>query len=367
MVRFVRILAAAASAATLAHARPLVAEREAHDEFAAFKAKHGRVYASPEEEAMRLLNFRASLERVRSHNAVADRTYDKGINQFSDMTDEEFTKKVLMSPQNCSATHRPSPRVPRVAGADLPDRVDWREKGIVGEVKNQGHCGSCWTFSTSGCLEAHVAIKYDNWHAPRLSEQQLVDCAQAFDNHGCNGGLPSHAFEYIRYAGGLATEFHYPYTAKDGTCAAPSMPRTASGGFHPTSAGIGAEVPGGSYNLTVGDEESLKFHIATHGPVSVAFQVASDFRDYAGGVYSSTVCRNGPGDVNHAVLAVGYGVDPTTKMQYWLIKNSWDYTWGVEGFFKIEAFRNMCGVADCMAFPDLYGLNAASAKQTLVV
>lgn len=98
-----------------------------------------------------------------------------------------------------------------------------------------------------------------------------------------------------------------------------------------------------------------KFHIATTGPVSIAYQVTSDFRHYTGGVYSSTLCKNGPMDVNHAVLAVGYGTDPESGLDYWLVKNSWDYTFGLEGYFKIEAYKNMCGVADCMSYPDLYG------------
>lgn len=91
--------------------------------------------------------------------------------------------------------------------------------------------------------------------------------------------------------------------------------------------------------------------------MSVAFQVASDFRYYKEGVYTSSVCKSGPQDVNHAVLAVGYGKDLLTGLNYWTIKNSWDYTFGMEGFFKIEAMKNMCGIANCNAFPDLYGMN----------
>mmetsp|Transcript_85876 Transcript_85876/g.161705 ORF Transcript_85876/g.161705 Transcript_85876/m.161705 type:complete len:378 (-) Transcript_85876:44-1177(-) len=346
-----------------------ISSSRASEAFANFKADFRRSYASEHEESIRFCNFLSSLEIIHSHNAQKDKAFEMGVNQFSDMSDEEFSNKILMKPQDCSATSGPTAgaAVPSASSnPDLPAHVDWRGKGVISEVKNQGHCGSCWTFSTIGCLEAHLAIKYDNWRAPRLSEQQLVDCAQAFDNHGCNGGLPSHAFEYVKSAGGISTEFHYPYTAKDGACAFNSsdVPK-GDGPFLPTSAGVGAQVPGGSVNLTVGDEEALKYHLATHGPVSVAFQVASDFRHYSSGVYTSTVCKNGPKDVNHAVLAVGYGTDDVSGLTYWTIKNSWDYSWGVEGFFKIEAFKNMCGVADCMSFPDLYGLNSASS--TVVV
>jgi len=313
--------------------------------FEQFKAEHGKRYASAAEESLRLANFAASLDTIAAHNSRPDRTWGMGINQFSDMSDEEFEQRVLMAPQDCSATSAASSAAAAATSSrarDLPEHVDWREKGVIPEVKNQGHCGSCWTFATVGCLEAHMAIKYDGWRAPRLSEQQLVDCAQDFDNHGCNGGLPSHAFEYVRAAGGLSTEFHYPYTAKDGKCAfdggASAAAHSPGGGFRPTSAGVGVQVPGGSVNLTVGDEDSLKYYLATTGPVTIAYQVASDFRHYSYGVYTSTVCKSGPKDVNHAVLAVGYGTDPENGLRYWTIKNSWDYSFGEEGFFKIVGF-----------------------------
>ena len=131
--------------------------------------------------------------------------------------------------------------------------------------------------------------------------------------------------------------------------------------FDPRSLGVGAMVPGGSVNLTKGDEDSLEYYLATAGSVSVAYQVASDFRHYSEGVYTSTVCKNGPMDVNHAVLAVGYGTDESTGMKYWLIKNSWDYSFGEDGYFRIEAFKNMCGIADCNSYPDVKGHVAGSS------
>jgi len=260
-----------------------------------------------------------------------------------------------MEAQNCSATSSASQLEAKLGSRvlqDIPDALDWRERGIVSEVKNQGSCGSCWTFSTVGALEAHLALKADPWRAPRLSEQQLVDCAFNFDTAGCNGGLPSHAFEYIKHAGGLSTEFAYPYVAETKDCSF-SMAEDAP---VPEAQGVGIIVPGGSVNLTAGDEKQLQMALATAGPVSVAFQVASDFKSYASGVYTSTVCKDGPMDVNHAVLAVGYGTDVDLDMPYWTIKNSWDFTWGADGYFKMEAFKNMCGVANCNSYPDLYGM-----------
>lgn len=333
--------------------------------FQDYKETHGKIYTSAEEEEVRFANFKTSRKIVLEHNLRSDAPFRMGLNQFSDMSDDEFRNKVLMKPQDCSATSGQTSVDISQSTLDLPAHVDWREKGVIGEVKNQGHCGSCWTFSAVGCLEAHLAIKYDSWRAPRLSEQQLVECAYAFDNHGCEGGLPSHAFEYVRNAGGLSTEFSYPYKGTDGNCSFNKSASSETRPFLPRSNGIGVEVPGGAVNITQGDEATLKYYLATRGPVSVAYQVASDFRHYASGVYTSTVCENGPKDVNHAVLAVGYGTDPVSGLEYWTIKNSWDYTFGMEGFFKIEAMKNMCGISNCNSFPDLYGIN--SDRKPLVV
>jgi len=127
----------------------------------------------------------------------------------------------------------------------------------------------------------------------------------------------------------------YPYTAKDEPCKhVPSKVKAWNVG---------------SFNITVGDEKSMQQVIAVKGPVAVAYQVASDFRNYKKGVYSSTICKNSPMDVNHAVTAVGYGEENGVK--YWLVKNSWGETWGDQGYFKIEAFKNMCGIAVCNSFP----------------
>jgi cathepsin H len=234
--------------------------------------------------------------------------------------------------QNCSAT-RSSPLTASGAN-DVPSSWDWSDHGGVSPVKDQGSCGSCWTFSTVGCLEAAQLIQ--NGRLVTYSEQQLVDCAGAFDNHGCNGGLPSHAFEYLNYAGGISTEDAYPYYAVDRACTVDPSTFKLSVGH--------------SQNITEGDEDELKTAVYKQ-PVSVAFQVVDDFDGYKEGVYTSTNCASGPSDVNHAVLAVGYGTDES-GMDYWIVKNSWGTTWGDKGFFKIERGVNMCGIAQCNSYPD---------------
>ena len=235
------------------------------------------------------------------------------------------------APQNCSAT-RSSP-LTADGNDDAPDSWNWQNHGGVSPVKDQGNCGSCWTFSTVGCLESAHLIKYGT--LATYAEQQLVDCAGDFDNNGCNGGLPSHAFEYLFYAGGIASEDAYPYEAVDQTCTVKTSDFILSVGH--------------STNITAGDETELKAAVYQQ-PVSVAFQVVDDFSDYTTGVYSSTTCANGPSDVNHAVLAVGYGTDDS-GMDYWMVKNSWGTSWGDKGFFKIERGVNMCGIADCNSHP----------------
>ena len=256
------------------------------------------------------------------------------------MTFEEFSQHFNLADnqenaeQNCSATNRSSPLTANSDASDTPDSWNWQNKGGVSPVKDQGSCGSCWTFSTVGCLESAHLIKYGV--LATYAEQQLVDCAGNFDNYGCNGGLPSHAFEYIYYTGGIATEDAYPYYAEDRTCTVEDS--------------MFALQVGHATNITEGDEDELKAAVYQQ-PVSVAFQVVDDFMDYTSGTYHSTNCANGASDVNHAVLAVGYGTDES-GMDYWIVKNSWDTTWGNKGFFNIERGVNMCGIAMCNSYPD---------------
>ena len=248
------------------------------------------------------------------------------------MTFEEFKQDRLMAPQNCSATN--SFKLP-LKTPSAPEAYEWTSTGMVSPVKNQGSCGSCWTFSTVGALESHWNI-LGKGRNQTFSEQQLVDCAGAFDNHGCNGGLPSHAFEYIRYAGGIESDLTYPYTAKDGTCV---FRKNIAIGY----------VRFGSYNITQGDEKELAQRLFEEGPVSVSFQVITGFKNYAGGVYSVTNCGKSTQDVNHAVLATGYGNE--SGKNFWNVKNSWGSSWGVGGYFKIERGVNMCAIAQCNSYP----------------
>ncbi|XP_063053585.1 pro-cathepsin H [Engraulis encrasicolus] len=278
----------------------------------------------------RLKIFAENKRMIEKHNA-GNHTFTMGLNQFSDLTFAEFKRSFLLNePQNCSATVGNHVKGHR----HYPDSIDWRKKGnFVTPVKNQGGCGSCWTFSTTGCLESVTAISTGK--LLDLSEQQLVDCAQAFNNHGCSGGLPSQAFEYIMYNKGLMTEQDYPYLGFDDDCSFDAK----------KAAAFVKDV----VNITKYDEMDMVDAVANHNPISFAYEVTNDFMHYQKGVYTSTKCHNTTDMVNHAVLAVGYGTE--NELPYWIVKNSWGVRWGMEGYFYIERGKNMCGLAGCSSYP----------------
>jgi len=291
---------------------------------------HNKVYTVEDLLTRKGIYDRRVIE-IQEHNAL-NLGYTLGTNEFSDLTWEEFSAQ-LMAPQHCSATV--GNYQPRGVGAD--PSIDWRTKGIVNGVKNQGSCGSCWAFGTTGAVESAWAISTGT--LLQVAEQQLVDCAGAFGNQGCNGGLPSQAFEYIKAAGGIMLGKDYAYTARDGRCR-----------FDITK--VAAKVTS-EVNITQGSETELFDAITTKGPVAIAFQVAGDFQSYRSGVYDSTRCRSGPMDVNHAVLAVGYGTDAASSKPYWIVKNSWGTSFGIQGYFYMVRNKNMCGIATCASYPNV--------------
>ncbi|XP_077568786.1 pro-cathepsin H [Stigmatopora nigra] len=300
------------------------------DDFKQWISHHNKVY-NTEDYLHRLCIFADNKKKVDDHNA-GNHSFTMGLNQFSDMTIEEFRKFFLFQKyQNCSATKGNHVR----RRGPSPKSVDWRTKGnFVTPVKNQGNCGSCWTFSATGCLESVNAITTGKLVS--LSEQQLIDCAQDFNNQGCMGGLPSQAFEYIKYSKGLMTEEDYPYKGYDGICH-----------FQPTLAAVFVR---DVVNITTYDEEAMVDAVARLNPVTFGFEVMDDFMFYKDGVYSSTMCKNTADSVNHAVLAVGYGVAEGAT-PYWIVKNSWGTSWGTDGYFWIERGKNMCGLAACASYP----------------
>jgi len=246
------------------------------------------------------------------------------MNKFADLTATEFverytglnSKQIEFSPQDLKA---PQSHV----FLSLPASVDWRTAGVVTAVKDQGQCGSCWAFSTTGAVEGAWAIKTGKLVS--LSEQQLVDCDKT--NYGCNGGWPVDAMAWLIKNGGSDTEASYPYTAKGGWC--------KSG------------VPGGNITtykqIPKGSESDLQSATANIGPVSVCIDASNtSFQLYKSGVYVEPKCN--PNNLDHAVLVVGYGTE--SGKDYWLVKNSWGTSWGESGYIKmLRNGNNQCGIA----------------------
>jgi len=301
------------------------------DSFKSWIDKHNKNYVNDAEYIYRLGVYRQNLEYVEEHNR-GHHTFTVAMNQFADLTVQEF-----------SAMYNTYRQVERNSSLvqihkyntlqDLAATVDWRTKGAVTGVKNQGQCGSCWAFSTTGSVEGAWAITKGS--LPNLSEQNLVDCSGSFGNYGCSGGLMDNAFRYIQSNGGIDTETSYPYQAVQGACR-----------FSPSN--IGATVAGYT-DIPSQSEPALQNAVASAGPVSVAIDAShSSFQLYSGGVYYEGSCSST--SLDHGVLAVGYGNDGAGD--YWIVKNSWGSGWGSNGYILMSRNRgNNCGIATAASYP----------------
>ncbi|KXZ51435.1 hypothetical protein GPECTOR_12g397 [Gonium pectorale] len=292
-----------------------------------------------QEFTRRLGVFTDNVKAIIEHQA-RDPGVQLALNEFSDMTWEEFSSKRLglrISEEHLSERARRSPALRsswRYAKAEVPRSIDWREKGAVAEVKNQGQCGSCWAFSTTGAIEGVNAIVTGQLQS--LSEQQLVDC-DTETNMGCSGGLMDDAFKYVVSNGGIDTEADYGYWSGYGFgfwCnkrKQTDRPAVSIDGYE--------DVPQ--------DEDSLRKAVAGQ-PVAVAICAGASMQFYSSGVIS-TCCEG----LNHGVLAVGYNVTEG-GVPYWIVKNSWGGGWGEEGFFRLkigEGKMGLCGIASAASYP----------------
>merc|ERR1712232_100248 len=255
------------------------------------------------------------------------------MNEFGDMTNDEFRKyytglKPITVPQQTVQSD-----LLLEENVGIPTSWDWRSKGVVTPVKNQGQCGSCWSFSATGSMEGAHAQKTGNLVG--LSEQNLVDCSTAEGNEGCNGGLMDYAFEYVIKNNGIDSEASYPYTAEDGTC-------------HYSVANRAATISS-YHDLPSGSESALTNAAYSVGPISVAIDAGlSSFQFYSGGVYYAPDCSST--QLDHGVLVVGYGVD--SGQDYYIVKNSWGASWGLNGYIWMSRNRNNnCGIATAASYP----------------
>jgi len=296
-------------------------------EFELFKINHGKTYKHKLEHHVRRAIFHDNYNYIEKHNAEAaegKHTYTLRVNQFADMTHEEFMAE-RVSPVRRSHHGKDTKNIVEVDTSSLPSSVDWTLEGYVTGVKDQKQCGSCWTFSATGCMEgAH--FKSTN-NLVSLSEQNLLDCVHPATD-GCQGGQMDDAFEYA-IDNGIMSEADYSYHAVDMTCDFDSNNVAATFTSYE--------------DVAFYSESALQQAVADVGPVSVGIDASlTSFQFYFSGVYAPSGCSSL--SLDHGVLAVGYGT--SNGQDYWLVKNSWGTSWGQSGYiWMARNDGNKCGIA----------------------
>jgi len=292
--------------------------------------------------------FEANVQKIIEGNREND-GWTMAVNKFADLTAEEFSEfQGFKQPER--QVQAPSLGVHKYSGRDIPDGVDWSEKGAVTAVKNQGTCGSCWAFSSTGALEGRAKIATGT--LVPMSEQQFVDCDKAFvpatnsTDGGCQGGLMDNAFTYGE-TNDICTEDSYAYKGTQGSC---------------STSGCTAALKKGSVtgHVDVDATEDALAEAVSAGPVSVAIQANTIFQFYHGGVMGG-LCG---ATLDHGVLVVGYGVDlsPGRGKKYWKVKNSWGSSWGEAGYVRMKKGKGGKGQCGILSGPPSYPVIASSVS-----
>jgi len=282
-------------------------------------------YQTADEHSKRFGIFKNNMDYAREFNKKGEYSFKLGVTAFADLTEEEFAAYIAKN----NGHKRQTKMVTEFFDASdktAPDSMDWSQEGAVTPIKNQGQCGSCWSFSTTGSIEGQYYLKYNKLSS--FSEQELVDCSGSAGNLGCNGGDMDAAFGWIE-SNGLCLESAYPYTGENGTC---------------EKSRCTAKTTVKSYtDIKEGNTEDLKTAIGTVGPISVAVDATTMWQLYSGGIFNHRCNIN---KLDHGVLAVGYTSD------YWKVKNSWGASWGESGYIRL-APGNTCGIAQDASYPVL--------------
>ncbi|KAJ9546038.1 hypothetical protein OSB04_025745 [Centaurea solstitialis] len=300
--------------------------------FESWVVKHGKFYENLDEKLHRFEIFMDNLKHIDETNKKVS-NYWLGLNEFADMSHEEFKNKFLGLKGDLPERKESAEEFSYRDFVDLPKSVDWRKKGAVAPVKNQGSCGSCWAFSTVAAVEGINQIVTGN--LTELSEQELIDCDTTF-NSGCNGGLMDYAFAYIMKSGGLHKEQEYPYIMSEGTC--------------DDKKDISEKVTISGYHDVPRNNEVSFLKALANQPISIAIEASSrDFQFYSGGVFDGH-CGT---DLDHGVAAVGYG---TSKgLDYVIVRNSWGPKWGEKGYIRMKRNtgkpQGICGLYMMASYP----------------
>ncbi|XP_047335371.1 zingipain-2-like [Impatiens glandulifera] len=302
--------------------------------------EHEKVYnGGIEESEQRFKIFKDNLILIDDHNAAENRTYTVGLNELSDLTDEEYRSYYLGL--KFDASHQfvlsklASQRYAASSAEILPESFDWRTKGAVSPIRKQGECGSCWAFSTIAAVEGINKIK--TGELIDLSAQELIDCDRTV-NRGCKGGFVHQAFEFITRNGGIDTEEDYPYQEADGTCDATKVNSKV------------VRIDG--YEFVPSNNENALMKAVVHQPISVYIEAGVwEFKNYVSGIYTGN-CGT---VLNHAVVVVGYGSE--SGIDFWIVKNSWGKNWGEDGYVRIkrndvaDIGKGKCGIVSFPSYP----------------
>ncbi|KAI3495358.1 hypothetical protein L1887_37687 [Cichorium endivia] len=306
--------------------------------FRKWKEMHGKIYEHEEEEARRLGNFQKSLKYILEKNSKrkSETEHMVGLNKFADLSNEEFKQMYFSKVRGPRSNKLKTMGVKRNTtlsskSCDAPASLDWRDKGVVTPIKDQGQCGSCWAFSVTGSIEGAHAIATGDLIS--LSEQELVDCDT--NDYGCDGGNMDTAYRWIIKNGGIDSEADYPYTSsngRDGKCDKTKSKK--------------AVVTIASYVDVESKNEDALLCAVAKTPVTIGIDgSAYDFQLYTGGIYNGD-CSNSPNSIDHAVLVVGYGSQDGED--YWIVKNQWGTYWGMDGYMLMKRNANIkngvCGM-----------------------
>lgn len=305
-------------------------------EFNLFQERFSKHYSSFEEVEQRFAIFRDNFVAILKHNSDITQNFTLGVNQFTDLTPQEFREQYVGGLKAEVGSYGCKTFSSTASGA--PSSIDWRSKGVVNPVRDQGQCGSCWAFATTANAESVWAIS--SGQLLDLSEEFLVDCASGvgYFNLGCNGGMPDSAFKYM-INNGQCSEASYPYTAGT-TKTAGSCQKCSAAPVHFSSC----------YDVKPNDQVSLKGAVSKQ-PVAVAIEADTRyFQSYSGGILDSSSCGT---TMDHAVEIVGYGTE--NGIDYWNVRNSWGASWGEKGYVRIKKTSStndigICGIAQEPSF-----------------